>query len=91
VHEVLTAGHVAGLLVRIDDVPEGLRILSEAGIDATADDGLIRVGLPPAEAARVTRTLADRGLYLTELRADQADLETVFLELTGGASTEGAR
>ena len=91
VHEVLTAGHVAGLLVRLDDVPEGLRILGEAGIDATADDGLIRVGLPPAEAARVTRTLADRGLYLTELRADEADLETVFLELTGGASTEGAR
>ena len=90
-HEVLTAGHVAGLLVRLDDVPEGLRILGEAGIDATADDGLIRVGLPPAEAARVTRTLADRGLYLTELRADEADLETVFLELTGGASTEGAR
>ena len=27
VHEVLTAGHVAGLLVRLDDVPEGLRIL----------------------------------------------------------------
>ena len=61
VHEVLTAGHVAGLLVRLDDVPEGLRILGEAGIEATADDGLIRVGLPPAEAARVTRTLADRG------------------------------
>ena len=55
------------------------------------DDGVIKVGLPPEEAARVTRTLADRGLYLTELRADEADLETVFLELTGGASTEGAR
>jgi hypothetical protein len=30
----------------------------------------------------VTRTLADRGLYLTELRPDEVDLETVFLELT---------
>jgi hypothetical protein len=37
------------------------------------------------------RTLADRGLYLTELRADEADLETVFLELTGDASTQGTR
>ena len=91
VHEVLTAGHATGLLVRLDDVAEGLRILGEAGIDARVDDGLIRVGLPPADAARVTRTLADRGLYLTELRADEADLETVFLELTGGASTEGSR
>ena len=91
VHEVLTAGHATGLLVRLDDVAEGLRILGEAGIDASVDDGLIRVGLPPADAARVTRTLADRGLYLTELRTDEADLETVFLELTGGASTEGSR
>ena len=77
--------------MRLDDVAEGLRILGEAGIDARVDDGLIRVELPPADAARVTRTLADRGLYLTELRADEADLETVFLELNGGASTEGSR
>jgi ABC-2 type transport system ATP-binding protein len=63
----------------------------DAGIRAEATDGLLRVELPPEEAARVTRTLADRGLYLTELRADEADLETVFLQLTGGASTEGAR
>jgi ABC-type multidrug transport system ATPase subunit len=91
VQEVLSAGRAAGLLVRLDDVPAGLQILGEAGIEARVDDGVIKVGLPPAEAARVTRTLADRGLYLTELRADEADLETVFLELTGGASTEGAR
>jgi ABC-2 type transport system ATP-binding protein len=91
VREVLTAGHATGLLVLLDDVPAGLRILGEAGIDARADDGFIRVGLPPADAALVTRTLADRGLYLTELRPDEADLETVFLELTGGASTEESR
>jgi ABC-2 type transport system ATP-binding protein len=91
VHEVLSAGRATGLLVRLDDVPAGLRILGDAGIEARLDDGAIKVRLPPAEAARVTRTLADRGLYLTELRADEADLETVFLELTGGASTEGAR
>jgi len=90
VHKVLSAGRAAGLLVRLDDLPAGLRILAEAGIEARVVDGVIKVGLPPAEAARVTRTLADRDLYLTELRADEADLETVFLELTGGAS-EGAR
>jgi ABC-2 type transport system ATP-binding protein len=91
VREVLSAGHATGLLVRLDDVAAGLRTLGEAGIDARADDGFIRVGLPPADAALVTRTLADRGLYLTELRPDEADLETVFLELTGGAPTEGSR
>jgi ABC-2 type transport system ATP-binding protein len=91
VSEVLSSGHAAGLLVRVDDVPAGLRVLAEAGIGATSDDGRIRVGLPPSDAARVTRTLADRGLYLTELRPDEADLETVFLELTGGGDQEQRR
>jgi ABC-2 type transport system ATP-binding protein len=88
VHEVLTAGHAAALVVRVDDVTGGLRALADAGISATSDDGVIRVDLPPADAARVTRTLADRGLYLTELRPDEADLETVFLELTSGEPKE---
>jgi ABC-2 type transport system ATP-binding protein len=91
VAEVLSAGRAAGLIVRLDDAAEGLRVLAEAGIDARLDDGLIKIGLPPAEAARVTRTLAGRGLYLTELRADEADLETVFLELTGGGMREETR
>lgn len=56
----------------------GLRALAEGGISARTDGDVLRVDLPPAEGARVTRTLADRGLYLTELRADEADLETVF-------------
>jgi ABC-2 type transport system ATP-binding protein len=30
----------------------------------------------------VTQLLAERGLYVSELRPDQVDLETVFLELT---------
>ena len=88
VHEVLTAGRAAGLVVRLDDVSGGLRALGEAGIPATSDDGVIRVSVPPEDAARVTRTLADRGLYLTELRPDEADLETVFLELTGAGTQE---
>ena len=88
VHEVLTAGRATGLLVRLDDLDAGMRALADAGIEASSEDGRIRVGLPPEEAARVTRTLAERGLYLSELRPDEADLETVFLELTGGGETE---
>ena len=37
---------------------------------------------PGTEASNVTRALAGRGIYLSELRADELDLETVFLELT---------
>jgi ABC-2 type transport system ATP-binding protein len=88
VHEVLTSGRAVGLLVRLDDVTAGLRALADAGIPATSNDGMIRVGLPPDEAPRVTRTLADGGLYLSELRPDEADLETVFLELTSDPATE---
>ena len=88
VHEVLTSGRAAGMIVRLEDLAAGMRALADAGIAATSEDGAIRVGLPPADASRVTRTLADRGLYLTELRPDEADLETVFLELTSHPSTE---
>jgi hypothetical protein len=43
---------------------------------------VLKVDAVPERAAAVTRALADAGLYLTELRPDEADLETVFLELT---------
>ena len=85
VNEVLRAGRAEGLLVRVEDLHAGLRALAEAGIAAAADDGLLRVEHPATGAAAVTKALADRGLYLSELRADEADLETVFLELTRGA------
>jgi ABC-2 type transport system ATP-binding protein len=91
VAEVLSAGHSTGLIVRLDDLGAGLRALREGGIESRSDDGTLRVDLAPSEAARVTRTLADRGLYITELRPDEADLETVFLELTGGPGETGAR
>ncbi len=43
---------------------------------------MLRVGRPPDQAERISRTLAEAGLYVTELRPDTVDLETVFLELT---------
>jgi hypothetical protein len=36
----------------------------------------------PGESEKVSRTLAEAGLYVTDLRPDEQDLETVFLELT---------
>ena len=42
----------------------------------------LRVAVAPTEGERVSRTLAERGLYVTELRREEVDLETVFLELT---------
>ena len=82
VHEVLSAGRGARMLVRVGDLPRGMDALCAAGIPAAIRGDAIRVALEPSDAPRVTRVLADAGLYLSELRPDDADLETVFLELT---------
>jgi ABC-2 type transport system ATP-binding protein len=91
VAQVLASGHSAGLLVRLDDLERGRAILAAAGIPAASDGEVLHVALPPGEAATVTKALAGQGLYLTELRPDEADLETVFLELTGEPPGEVAR
>jgi hypothetical protein len=79
---VLSTGRARGLLVGVDDLAAARVALTDAGIAATVDGGRIRVDLPADAASSVTRALADRGIYLHELRVDQADLETVFLDLT---------
>lgn len=84
VGEVLAQGRHEVLVVRVDDLEAGLAALREAGLEARADTGTMRVTLPLMEAARVTEILASRGLYLSELRPEEVSLETVFLELTGG-------
>ena len=82
VDEVLHQGKAAGLIARLEDLAAGAAALGEAGISATLSDDVLRIELPPEQAARVTQVLAERGLYLSELRKDEVDLETVFLELT---------
>jgi ABC-2 type transport system ATP-binding protein len=82
VSEVLEQGKATGLIARLDDLDAGAAALAEAAISAVRSDDLIRIDLPPAQASRVTQVLAERGLYLSELRKDEVDLETVFLELT---------
>jgi ABC-2 type transport system ATP-binding protein len=86
VADVLQTGQTAGLLVRVADADGAERALRGAGIEARRDGDVLRVSLPPTEGARVTEVLARRGLYLSELRRDEADLETVFLQLTGEAA-----
>ena len=80
--EVLNTGRSARLIVRLDDQRAGLEALASAGFAAAAVDGTIRVEAPPEAGPSVTRALADRGLYLSELTPERVDLETVFLELT---------
>jgi ABC-2 type transport system ATP-binding protein len=82
VADVLASGGGEGLIVRLRDMEAGRAALNEAGMVSTPSGDALRVAVAPTESERVSRTLAERGLYVTELRREEVDLETVFLELT---------
>jgi ABC-2 type transport system ATP-binding protein len=82
VHEVLAAGRARGMLVRVSDAVAGERALAAAGLSARVDAGALRVDVQPDQGERISRALAAADLYPSELRPDEVDLETVFLELT---------
>ena len=82
VHEVLHAEAGDALIVRLRDLEAGRRALDAAGFSTTIAGDALRVMTAPDQAERVSRALAEQGLFVTELRPDEVDLETVFLELT---------
>ena len=82
VADVLASRGGEGLIVRLRDLEAGRAALAGAGLEAIVTGDALRVVVAPAEGERVSRTLAERGLYVTELRREEVDLETVFLELT---------
>jgi ABC-2 type transport system ATP-binding protein len=82
VDDVLAAGGSAGLMVRVEDPGGSEAVLRDAGFEVARVGETLRVTAPAEEAARVTKALAERGLYLSELRPEEADLEDVFLRLT---------
>jgi ABC-2 type transport system ATP-binding protein len=96
----IIAGHGdASLTVQFPEaasLPEAAEALAAAAgsldkarpVTASVDrDRLVVSGAP--EAAWVTKTLADAGIYLSELRTETKNLESVFLELTGTAPVPG--
>jgi ABC-2 type transport system ATP-binding protein len=83
VAELLQQTKAGGVVVRIDELARGAEVLTQAGMEAAVSDGALRVAVPPRSGADVVRALAAAGLYPYEVRPDEVDLETVFLELTG--------
>jgi ABC-2 type transport system ATP-binding protein len=88
VSDVLAGGSAGAVLVRINDPQSAHVVLRAVGIDSVVRDGVLRVSVSPRDAARVTKTLAQQGLYLSELRPDEEDLEDVFLKLTSDENEE---
>jgi ABC-2 type transport system ATP-binding protein len=90
VDEVLAAAARPSMLVGLDDVDAGARVLRSSGLHVEGDGGLLRVAAAPEDGAHVTQLLADAGLYVNELRPDAVSLEDLFLSITGRETAEVA-
>ena len=89
VSELLASRTTGDVRVRLADPLGGREVLQQAGFTVTAWEDSWRVG-GVTDPAMVTRVLSNAGLYLTELSPIAADLESVFLALTGDASDANA-
>ncbi|HEX9775830.1 MAG TPA: ATP-binding cassette domain-containing protein [Actinomycetota bacterium] len=86
VGEVLASGHpTATTLVRAEPGARAAGALRAAGFDVVQGEGFLRVA-GDVEGPAITKALADEGIYLSELRRESVDLESVFLTLTGEAT-----
>ena len=90
VSEVLSQGRAGAMLVRVADQFAGLTLLLDAGIGASVQGDFIRVEVPPEQGSRVAEVLAAGRIFPHELRPDEVDLETVFLQLTNGTQEVAA-
>jgi ABC-2 type transport system ATP-binding protein len=82
--EVL-AGAQGATRVRTPDAARLRELLAAEGVEVNDADGALLVDLPPE---RVGEIAAQHGVVLHELTVERATLEEVFLELTGGETTE---
>jgi len=84
---MLMSGDVEDLLgstshrLRVGDPDAAAVALEAAGMTVRRDAGSLDV-VTDEPGERITRVLAEAGLYLSELTPVRADLETIFLELT---------
>jgi ABC-2 type transport system ATP-binding protein len=91
VADVLAMGEPMHLLAKVPDAGAATAVLAQAGIVASAYDpttDLLYVDVPADEGARVNEVLARAGIFLSELRPREVDLETVFLKLTEGGGPD---
>ena len=80
--------HAAGTVVRATDTGLLQSALGELGIATTrSGDGALHTDADPALVGKVA---LEAGVALTELRAADAGLEDMFLELTATSQREGA-
>jgi len=81
-------GYIVG--VQPGESARATEALAGVGLKVAArEDGALSVSGPIADGSQLSCVLAGEGIYVTRLQTDNADLERVFLELTGSAESEG--
>jgi ABC-type multidrug transport system ATPase subunit len=87
VSDILAASGQLSARVGVSDHLRASEVLTAAGFSVEPlASRLLKVSLSDQrlDLAVITRLLADQGLYVSELTPIQPDLESVFLNLTGG-------
>ncbi|GAB2595107.1 ABC transporter ATP-binding protein [Paractinoplanes abujensis] len=91
VADVLASHTSSGVKVRLEpgvDMRGAIELLRANGAQVTVEHDHFTVG-NAGNPAQITRILAERAIYVSELTPVAADLESVFLQLTGTAPVEG--
>ena len=88
-HVLATAGPAA-VVVRMDDLDAGRRVLARAGFSAERVGDHLRVDAPAGRGAAINRALAESGVWASELRCEEVTLEELFLQLTAETEEEAA-
>ncbi|QIK66028.1 ABC transporter ATP-binding protein [Nocardioides sp. HDW12B] len=83
VEELVGRETAPGVRVRVSEPERARHLLEDAGLAVTPDGTRLYVECVQ-DPARITQVLAEAGLFVSELVPDRADLEQVFLRLTGG-------
>jgi ABC-type multidrug transport system ATPase subunit len=80
-------GHVIGVAAEHFEITS--RVLADLGLgEVRVVEGALRTTQTIPDPERITRALADQGVYLQELTTHRATLEEAFLELTVEAEPE---
>jgi ABC-type multidrug transport system ATPase subunit len=83
-------GGASSIRVGVSDPETARQVLTEGGLAVRAEGNHLLVD-GVTDGAEITKRLADKGLYVSELTGVRADLESVFLELTAGEGLEADR
>ncbi len=86
VAEIASLGAGDHQIVTIDNVPDAMAVLQQAGLPVQpgTEPNTLLVQVSADRAPEITKVLASADRYLHGLRPSEASLESVFLELTRG-------